>query len=57
MQMRRAHIRIPIALLCEDTFVKQVTVMVEKEKLLNFEITGDFHEEWEMKEMNVPELL
>ena len=31
--------------------------MVEKEKLLNFEITGDFHEEWEMKEMNVPELL
>ena len=32
-------------------------MLVEKQKKINFEVTGDFHEESELREMNVPEFL
>ena len=41
----------------QESFIKEVVVLTEKEKAVSLEITGDYFTEQEMRDMNVPEPL
>ena len=41
----------------QDSFVKEVVVLSEKEKAVSLEVTGDYYTEQELRDMKVPEPL
>lgn len=43
--------------LCEEDFLKQVTILSEREKKISMDITGDFFTVKEMQDDGVPENL
>lgn len=44
-------------LYAQDSFVKEVVVLTEKEKAVSLEISGDYYTEQELRDMKVPEPL
>ena len=41
----------------QDSFVKEVVVLSEKEKAVSLEVTRDYYTEQELRDMKVPEPL
>lgn len=44
-------------LYAQDSFIKEVVVLSEKEKAVSLEISGDYFTEQEMRDMKIPEPL